>query len=82
MQIDVNDPVFVLWLQQSLARVLLGHAHLDPTGEFDPATRKAVLRYQIENKLPQTDLDEAIVARIKQDLAVLDSQPYKKKRRS
>jgi Putative peptidoglycan binding domain len=79
--IDTNDPVFVLWLQQSLARVLLGHSYLDPTGQFDNATIKGVLRYQIENKLPQTGLDDATVAKIKQDLALLDAQPYKKKQR-
>jgi Putative peptidoglycan binding domain len=79
--VDTNDPVFVLWLQQALARVLLGHAHLDPTGQFDAATSKGVLRYQIENKLPQTGLDDATVARIKQDIALLDAQPYKKKQR-
>jgi hypothetical protein len=79
--IDTNDPVFVLWLQQSLARVLLGHSYLDPTGQFDTATIKGVLRYQIENKLPQTGLDDATVAKIKQDLALLDAQPYKKKLR-
>jgi len=78
---DINDPTFVLWLQQALARTVLGHVYVDPTGEFDDMTRKAINRYQYENGLARGDLNAETIARIEQDIAVLDRQPFKKKRR-
>jgi peptidoglycan hydrolase-like protein with peptidoglycan-binding domain len=81
MQVDRNDPNSVLWLQQALARVIYWRVSLDPTGEFDSATRKAIGLFQLQNNLSQTlEPDTETIARIEQELAVLDTQPYKKKR--
>jgi peptidoglycan hydrolase-like protein with peptidoglycan-binding domain len=82
MQVDLNNSNSVLWLQQALARVIPWHVQIDPTGEFDSATRKAVGVFQSQNNLPRTNAPDAeTVAKIEQELAVLDAQPYKKKRR-
>jgi peptidoglycan hydrolase-like protein with peptidoglycan-binding domain len=72
----------VLWLQQSLLRVVHGYVYLITTGEYDALTRKAVRNFQEQNGLPLTgEPDAPTVARIEQELIVLDAQPYKKKRR-
>lgn len=81
MQVDLDDPNTVLWLQQALPRVLAWRTYIDPTGEYDQPTRKGVTNFQTMNGIPATgEPDAATVARIEHELAVLDSQPYKKKR--
>jgi peptidoglycan hydrolase-like protein with peptidoglycan-binding domain len=81
MQVDKNDPNSVLWLQQALMRVSPGHAYIPPTGAYDAITIKVVTNFQRFSKLPETgEPDAETVARIEQELAVLDAQPYKKKR--
>lgn len=80
MQVDLNDPNSVLWLQQSLLRVVLGRVFVEPTGTYDPPTRKTVSNYQAQNDLPVTgEADAATIKKIEDDLVVLDSQPYKRK---
>jgi peptidoglycan hydrolase-like protein with peptidoglycan-binding domain len=82
MHVDLNNPNAVLWLQQSLLRVVQGYVYLVTNGEFDALTRKAVHNFQEQNGLPLTsEPDTETVARIEQELAVLDAQPYKKKQR-
>lgn len=80
MQVDPNDPNSVLWLQQSLLRVVLGRVFVEPTGTYDAPTLKAVSSYQEQNGLPVTgQADAATIHKIEQDLVVLDNQPYKRK---
>jgi len=80
MQVDLNDPNSVLWLQQALMRVLPGRVHLNPTGQYEVETRKMVRVYQQQNNLPQTGEPDAVtVQKIAQDLAQLDRSPFKKK---
>jgi peptidoglycan hydrolase-like protein with peptidoglycan-binding domain len=81
MQVDPNNPDTVLWLQQSLLRVVLGRVFVFPSGEYDNLTYKAVRIYQEQNDLPVTgDPDAATITKIEQDIAQLDGQPYKMKR--
>lgn len=55
---------------------------MEPNGEYDALTRKAVKNFQEQNALPITgEPDADTVARIEQELAILDSQPFKKKQR-
>jgi peptidoglycan hydrolase-like protein with peptidoglycan-binding domain len=81
MQVDKNDPNSVLWLQQALMRVLPGRAYIPPTGEYDAITSKVMTNFQQSNNLPMTgEPDAETVVKIEQELTVLDTQPFKKKR--
>lgn len=80
MQVDPNDPDSVLWLQQSLARVIAGRIHIEPTGHYDTMTRKAVETFQRRSALPVTgEVDLVTVQRIEQELEQLDQLGIKKK---
>lgn len=51
-----------------------------PTGEYGETTRKAVGKFQLQVGLPVTgEADATTVGQIEYELAVLDTQPYKKK---
>ena len=78
--IKLDDPNWVLWLQQALMRVVIGNVYIDANGQFDYKTRKALTAYQRQNKLPPTgEITADIVDRIEKELAVLDKLPNKKK---
>jgi peptidoglycan hydrolase-like protein with peptidoglycan-binding domain len=83
MQVDPSNPDTVLWLQQSLHRVLPGRVSVDLNGQYDHMTEKMVGRFQGQNGLPVTgQADAATIAKIEQELAILDNQPFKKKQLS
>lgn len=83
MQVDPNDPNTVLWLQQSLLRVLPGRNFIEPTGQFDAITHKGVARFQDLHGLPVTgEPDVETATQIEQELVALDGQPFKKKQLS
>jgi putative peptidoglycan binding protein len=80
MQVDPSNPNEVLWLQQSLHRVLPGRVSVDLHGQYDRMTEKMVGRFQDLHGLPVTgQADAATIAKIEQELAILDGQPFKKK---